>query len=638
MRFFKRIFSVLTLSASLLTMVPLAANAKEYDNNHSVKIDGFDCATDGGNVFVYPNESGETRILTPDSYKVNNFRYAKLMIFNAEGRLIEAGGDIYANSTTVTGSPQLTVKIPAGGFMVAFLNGAPSELRSCYNAAMEGAMLYNSTMSVIYEVYGEIKDNSLVIKYNDPEPAGENAKKFLFVGNSSTYFNGTPIKFKGLAQAAGIEIDVDYCTFGSAFLSEFADPGHQRGITFRSMLRQKKYDYVVLQDAAKTDYYSTKPQVETLLPLIEENGAEALLYMRYSAASTPAQIIKNAKKHHDNYKGIAEDFDLVYSPSAHAFIYSALKYPEIPLYADDGGHHSKEGSYLIACTWLMSYLGVNPVGNSYIADMPQDVADKLQECAALACTEEYQFEESKNVYTDGNGKEYNNLALNKKYTATGGVYSNDSWTDTYSNGDCMGKLTDGNTAVFGDDNQIGAYVKGNGHSIIIDLEETSTIKYVKTDLFGSAWGIADPGQAVLTLSVSNDGESFTDVGKLDMSEEYAPGGEWKKRIFSLETTAVGRFVKISYENPNFIWASESNLYGEIGTPDVVPEVPSASEEPSVSEDTSASEEPSAGEDTCDGDTTVKEAKNVWIYWICGGIAVVAVAVAAVLIAKKKKKA
>ena len=40
MTFFKRLFATLTLSASLLTMVPFSASA--YDNNFDIKINGFD--------------------------------------------------------------------------------------------------------------------------------------------------------------------------------------------------------------------------------------------------------------------------------------------------------------------------------------------------------------------------------------------------------------------------------------------------------------------------------------------------------------------------------------------------------------------------------------------------------------------
>jgi hypothetical protein len=169
------------------------------------------------------------------------------MIFDKDGMLIEAGGDVFENSETMTGSPQLTVKIPAGGFMIAFSLGGVPKIAAAFNIAMEGAMLYNSTMSTIYPIKASYTDTTVTLQYNKPKSAPSNAKSFLFVGNSSTYFNGTPIKFKGLAQAAGVPVDVTYSTFGSAYLSEFANPSHERGVAVRNKLKAKKYDFVVLR-------------------------------------------------------------------------------------------------------------------------------------------------------------------------------------------------------------------------------------------------------------------------------------------------------------------------------------------------------------------------------------------------------
>ena len=191
----------------------------------------------------------------------------------------------------------------------------------------------------------------------------------------------------------------------------------------------------------------------------------------------------------------------------------------------------------------------------------------------------------------------------------------------------MGKLTDGNTAVKGDDNSIGAYTGTNGHSVTIDLEKVSAIKYVKTDLFGLAWGIINPAEVKLTLSVSHDGEKFTDVGEFAMSEEYSASGEWKKRIFELKTETAGRYVRISYSAANFVWASEINVYGEI---DEDAPAPDSSDESSLSD---VSEESSVSEDAQNGNINIK---LNWIYWVCAAVALVAVAGIAVFIAIKKK--
>ncbi|MBS1333871.1 MAG: hypothetical protein HP049_05340, partial [Clostridiales bacterium] len=143
------------------------------------------------------------------------------------------------------------VTIPAGGFLIAFGAGADERLKQCYDTAFEGAMLYNATMSVIYDVRGTLdaETRQLSIAYPAPEPETDETLKFLFVGNSMTYFNGTPLKFKALCRAAGIDVSVTYCTFGSAYLSEFADETHERGRALRRALNDKAFDYVVLQDA-----------------------------------------------------------------------------------------------------------------------------------------------------------------------------------------------------------------------------------------------------------------------------------------------------------------------------------------------------------------------------------------------------
>lgn len=564
----KRILSFVLVSALLMTAlvftVPMNASAA-YDNNYTFTINGTNTALPGydhSNVYLFPNTGSSSKTI---SYKSYNFRYSKLMIFNSAGRVVECGGNLYDGSSSVTGAPQISVTIPAGGFMVAFGSNNTNFMK-IYNVVMEGAMLYNATMSVIYEAYASYSGSTLTVKYNNPQPASANAKSFLFVGNSTTYFNGTPIKFKAMAQAAGIEVDVVYCTFGSAFLSEFADASHERGQFLRQKLAERKYDYVVLQDAAGRDYYTTKPAVDALLPLIKANGAEALLYMRYSAASTVAQIRTNAIKHHNNYAGLARDYNLVCAPAADAFVIYAETYNDPnTLYASDGGHHSKEGSYLIAATWLYTYLGVDPVGNTYTADMSASMVQKLQECAKKACEEGYLYPGMENGYTEG-GVYYDNIAKGKSYTTNGAPYDGD-YTDANSDGSPIGKLTDGTVATSGGEGAIGCW-KGSTVDVVIDLEGSYNIRNLRLDLHGnSGWGIPDPSTITVSGAVSSDGVNFTSIGDATMSDETA-SGDWKTREFNLKTgrnDLSARYVKFTFTNPagttTFFWSSELRVYG-----------------------------------------------------------------------------
>ena len=588
MKLFKKLLSVALLIATLMTtlvfVAPMEAEAA-YDNTFTFTISGTNTtppSSSHSKVYLYTNTTGSQKTVKWSDY---DFRNSKLMIFDANGRIIECGGNITSETSPITGAPQLYLYIPAGGFMVAF-GSNNTDFMKIYDVVMEGAMLYNSTMSVIYEAYASYSGSTLTVKYNDPKAPSANAKKFLFIGNSTTYFNGGPIKFKAMAAAAGIEVDVTYCTRGSAYLSYFVDesydgssgsPGdHNKAL--KEAFAAKKYDYVVLQDAAKATYYSSHDAVEKLVAMAKQNGATPVLYMRYSADTTLEGVIANGEKHHYNYATLGKEFGLQVAQVTDAFIYSREKYPEINLYASDGGHHSKEGSYLMAAVWLYEFLGVDPVGNSYTAQMSTATAKKLQECAKRACEEEYVWPATQTSYTASNGTSYKNIAADKDYVPTGSKYSDYRWTDSFPDYTIRGKLTDGKSSTAGDDTNIGTY-NASGHTLTIDLGGVSDIKAIKTDLFGGTWGITDPGQATITVSISNSGDSFTEVGTLSMSSETAPGGEWKKRVFSKEFSDMlnARYVRLSYSGTNYAWSSEIEVFGiqgatqEPDAPDIAPD-------------------------------------------------------------------
>ena len=247
-------------------------------------------------------------------------------------------------------------------------------------------MFYSSTIPVLKPICASLdrEKKTLKIKCEKPEkPAGKEIK-FLFVGNSATYFSGTPLQFEGLCLSAGLNVSVDYCTFGCATFLEFADENHERGKKYRKMLKEKKYDYIVFQDAEFQSYENSEKALEILLPLAEENGGEPLLYMRYTSLGVD-DIVKASKIHHDKYTRLSEKFGLVCAPSADAFLKSSLYSPEINLNADDRNHHSKAGAYIIACTWLETFLGKSPVGNRYISSLDEKTAEILQKTAHSVC-------------------------------------------------------------------------------------------------------------------------------------------------------------------------------------------------------------------------------------------------------------
>jgi len=227
-----------------------------------------------------------------------------------------------------------------------------------------------------------------------PFPGEEEIISFLFVGNSSTYYFNIPVKLMHLAASAGVEIEVDNSCVGSAYLSYFADPANERhGIPLREHLASKKYDYVVLQDNSGASYEDSKPAIDILLPLIKENGAEMLLYRRYSSNDDPAQRLDSAYRHEVNYSKLAETFgvDRV-APGADAFLICTEKYPEINLYHTDNSHHGAgEGAYLLACVMAIEFLDLDLDKCTYTAGLDEATVAKLKECAKIACETGYDY-------------------------------------------------------------------------------------------------------------------------------------------------------------------------------------------------------------------------------------------------------
>lgn len=349
-------------------------------NTKSFVITGFDRVASQDALILYP--AGKTaRALNADDY---GFRNMYILVFDADGKLYEGGYNLSAGEYSV----QKNVYVPAGGFAVAFGNSHP--LYQYYLLATEDAVIPNSTISLIYPMFAEYDVDVAMLKVStqQKDETAVNKIKYLFVGNSCTYINGNPIKFKGLCKGAGIEVDVDYCTYGSAYFYEYADENHPRGIALRNMLKAKKYDYIVLQDGTPCELHRRMEALEVLLEMVKQNGAKPLLYMRYGYETDKSKRIAANADMYGTFMAMGDLYNVPVCPVAMAFTNCNVKYPDINLYADDEGHHSKEGSYLAACCFLYTFCGVSPIGNPYTAGLDEAVALKLQKTALDTCGKE----------------------------------------------------------------------------------------------------------------------------------------------------------------------------------------------------------------------------------------------------------
>lgn len=237
--------------------------------------------------------------------------------------------------------------------------------------------------------------------------------------------------------------------------------------------------------------------------------------------------------------------------------------------------------------------------------------------------------DAKASYTE-NGVEYKNVALGKSYVRTGDIYDG-KWTDTGSDGKLLGKMTDGTVAENGGDEAIGCY-KGNETSVTIDLGKAYPIKRIVTDLYGGTWGIPDPGEATVSVSVSTDGSAFNKVGDAQKSDEKAEG-EWKFRLFTLtlNQTVSARYVRVTYKiNGAFCWTSEIAVFGS----DSSSGGSSSSAPAGSSSSTSSASSKPAGSSSTSGTSNPKTGDNSFVYaYAIMGVA----ALASIMVVVRNKK-
>ncbi len=348
--------------------------------NFSVDIRHINVPANDGVVILTAEDT--PRIFCAKEY---NLLDAKVLIFGADGKLQEAGGNLYTNPDGKLGSPQLTLRVPANGFAVAFGKEACADLWDAHAFAMEGAMLYNATMTVDREVHGTFDGKTLQISYDENVPVNPMAIKFLFLGNSCIYFNGVPLKFRALCRSAGLAVDVTYCTVGGAFLRQYLDPEHKCHQKLLDVLKLKKYDFAVLQDANAATAEETEGSIRGLLPYIQENGARPFLYARYAPTVDPVRHREETARLSEAYVRAGKTFGMPVAPVANAFALCMQRYPELDMYADDRSHLSALGSYLVACCMAESYLRIDVRGLGYDAYFGTETAAKLQEIAHEIC-------------------------------------------------------------------------------------------------------------------------------------------------------------------------------------------------------------------------------------------------------------
>lgn len=176
--------------------------------------------------------------------------------------------------------------------------------------------------------------------------------RILMLGNSFTFTNNMPQMLAGLTGA-----EVVHHTRGGTRLSEQLNPSTKLGSQTQAALRNKKWDYVVLQEMSHGPITAPKSffsSVEQLCRQIRANGAVPILFATWAYQRGGAKLTDKgwdydemAQKLSEAYHRAARENDALIADVGRRF-YELSDTQD--LYAADGVHPNEAGSQLAAET------------------------------------------------------------------------------------------------------------------------------------------------------------------------------------------------------------------------------------------------------------------------------------------------
>lgn len=207
----------------------------------------------------------------------------------------------------------------------------------------------------------------------------------LFLGNSLMYYNDMPELFANIANASGKKVNVKSVTKGSATISDFADERTEVGSRAIPLLKNNKWDLVIIEPSRRiSPYENTVKEAELasakkIRELAKAAGGDVLLYSVWGnnngkvvefQALSPTEIPEVAKHlmdrkshvkflHEVNLEFAAAMGGVKVALAGYAFENCIAKYPELNLYHSDERHPSPIGSYLAAAVIYATIFGEN---------------------------------------------------------------------------------------------------------------------------------------------------------------------------------------------------------------------------------------------------------------------------------------
>jgi hypothetical protein len=219
----------------------------------------------------------------------------------------------------------------------------------CTKIFMSLKSIKKSILFIIYTVFLL----PLVLHAQEKEPV-----KILFVGNSFTYFWNMPQLVKAMGENEEVFLEIHQSTVGGSSLKQHWN--EEKGTVTRKLLKESKWDYVILGDHSLSTIDTPENFEEygnKFTELIRSVGAEPIFYLTWAYKSNPLMqpAITTA------YLELAHKLNVKVIPVGPIWMKARNLRPDLNLYFDDK-HPSSDGSYLIALIVYKALTGKSIIG------------------------------------------------------------------------------------------------------------------------------------------------------------------------------------------------------------------------------------------------------------------------------------
>lgn len=191
--------------------------------------------------------------------------------------------------------------------------------------------------------------------------------RVLFLGNSFTYYHNLPRMVEEFGASAGTKIETRMIAPGGATLAD-----HLANRQVREAIRTGHWDYVVLQEQSRLGaVYLVNGEFRVANAEAFFAAARGLVAeIRKAGATTVLFHTWPQREAHDSdramldyaYTHLTSELRVLRAPVGPAWQKARAEVRGASLYAEDGAHPSRSGSYLAAAVIYATLTGASPVG------------------------------------------------------------------------------------------------------------------------------------------------------------------------------------------------------------------------------------------------------------------------------------